>query len=370
MISHDHDSVKERLVALTRDLMLVPTTVSRPEEMLRGFQLIKNHLEGLEKIKIQDFEDKGVPSLVAFPAGKSKPEILICAHLDVVDFPSASAFSSKIENGRIIGPGAGDMKGCLAIGLEIFRLFHHLHPGIPLGLAITSDEEVGGASGIGFLFDKKNLRCSLALVPDGGSLDGVTTHEKGILHLKLTCRGEFSHASRPWEGSNALSRLMDNVSRVERMFAQMLEGVEHWHPTCSPTLLHTSNEVFNRIPDHAEAVLDIRFPTPHSVESVLEKIRGCVDPDVELETLIHAQPTDLRPDPLYFSIAEQVTGAPIREVRDHGGSDARFIAAKGIPVIISRPTVGHLHSVEEWIDIESMVTFYRIYERYIAAKLL
>ena len=30
----------------------------------------------------------------------------------------------------------------------------------------------------------------------------------------------------------------------------------------------------------------------------------------------------------------------------------------------------NLHSVDEWIDIETMVTFYRICERYVARKLL
>ena len=52
----------------------------------------------------------------------------------------------------------------------------------------------------------------------------------------------------------------------------------------------------------------------------------------------------------------------------HGGSDARFIAASGIPAIISCPLVGNLHAVDEWIDIESMGTYYHIYEQYIAEK--
>ena len=367
-IKPDGDNLKDSLVALTRDLMLVPTTASRPEEIVRGLQLIKNHLEGLDKVKIYDYEYKGVPSLVALPKGVKKPAILMCSHLDVVDYPSPSAFHSKVSDGRIFGPGAGDMKGALAITLEIFRSFHSAHPGVSLGLAITCDEEVGGASGIGFLVEKKNLRCGIALVPDGGSITNITTHEKGILHLKMRCKGHFSHASRPWEGNNALLRLIQNLNRLEELFSGWKEK-HNWHPTCAPTMLRTSNEVINRIPDYAEAVLDIRFPHPFSSHKMLKQIKACVDQDLEVEAIIKAEPSDLKPDPLYLEVTANVTGEKVHKVREHGGSDARFIAAKGIPVIISRPYVGALHSEEEWIDIESMATLYRIYERYITEKL-
>lgn len=365
----DDSHIRAQLVALTRDLMLVPTTASRPQEIDRGLQLIKNHLEGLKQVRIHEYEDKGVPSLVALPAGVKKPRILLCAHLDVIDYPSSSAFYSKINQGRIYGPGAGDMKGCLAIVLEIFRHFHMNAPGISLGLAVTSDEEVGGASGIGFLFDKRNLRCGLALVPDGGSLNQVTTHEKGILHVKIKCTGRFAHASRPWEGDNALLKLIKYFSGLEQIFGSWETEGHQWHPTYAPTIMRTTNEVINRIPDYAEGILDIRFPPPYSSGGILEKIAGGLDKDMQTETLIRAEPTDLQPDPLYFKITEEITGKRVKEVREHGGSDARFIASKGIPVIISRPVVGNLHTQEEWIDIKSMVAFYRIYERYIKAVL-
>jgi len=369
VIKQSDNNLKEKLVALTRDLMLVPTTRSRPNEIARGFQLIKNQLGGLRKVKLHDYKDQGVLSLLALPTGIQKPDILLCAHIDVVDYPSLSAFNSKIRQGKIYGPGAGDMKGALAVSLEIFRHFHSKHAGISLGLLITSDEEAGGASGTGYLFNKENLRCGLALVPDGGSLTHVTTHEKGVLHLKVTCRGHFSHASRPWEGKNALLRLMKNFSRLNQLFDELKEGNQSWHPTCAPTMVRTSNEVANRIPDHAEGTLDIRFPAPYSSREMLKKIKACLDDDLEFEILIEAEPSELKPDPLYLKITEEVARKKVDTVRDHGGSDARFIAAKGIPVIISRPLVGNLHSEEEWIDIDSMVTFYQIYEAYIHEKL-
>ena len=78
-----------------------------------------------------------------------------------------------------------------------------------------------------------------------------------------------------------------------------------------------------------------------------------------------AEPTDLAPDPLFGQVTQEETGEPVKLVRASGGSDGRFFRRHGIPVNLSRPLVGNLHAIDEWIDIESMVTYYRICERYI-----
>lgn len=361
--------LRERLVALTRDLILIPTTATRPEDMRRGFQFIKNHLEDLSGIAIEDHEHNGLASLVVRPGKIKKPALLICAHLDVVDYPTPEFFQSKVENGRIVGPGAGDMKGSLAIALKVFHDIHVRYPGASLGLAITSDEERGGASGMGFLVDKKKLRCGVALVPDGGSLHQITTHEKGILHLKIKTKGHYSHASRPWEGDNALATLVAALDQIAHLFDGMKAKKGFWHPTCSPTLIGTSNDVINRIPQDAYAVLDVRFPPPYTSKQILQEIKLAAGVPLEADVLIKAEPSTLKPDPEFLRITEEVTRRAVEEVQDHGGSDARFLSAHGIPVLISRPRVGHLHSEEEWIDIDSMVDFYRIYDTYIRQKL-
>ena len=83
-----------------------------------------------------------------------------------------------------------------------------------------------------------------------------------------------------------------------------------------------------------------------------------------------AEATRFTPDPLYLSVSEEITGKPTLQKKEDGGSDARFIGHHNIPVIVSRPIVGELHSLDEWIDISSMETFYHIYERYLERKLL
>ena len=362
--------LQKRLVALTRDLMLIPSDASRPDDIEHGFEFVINHVESLDNIAVKKHYHCDIPSLVVLPRNLDQPKVLLCGHLDVITHSDVHSYRSHIADGRIIGPGSADMKGPLAILMEIFRNSHAQYDNLPLGLAITSDEERGGESGMRFLFDEVGLRCDVAMIPDGGSLNKITVEEKGILHLNIQCNGHSSHAARPWLGNNPLERLVNATARLRENFDSLKTGEDHWHPTCALTIVKTPNQTVNRIPSEAEATLDIRFPAPYTVKEMLNHIHNLLDKEVNARTLISAEPTLLSPDPLYFSVTEEVTGKPASQEREDGGSDARFIGRFNIPVIVSRPIVGELHSVDEWIDIKSMETFYRIYELYLKRKLL
>lgn len=370
------EELARRLTALTRDLILIQSTDALPEERARCFQFLRIHLESLEGVTIRNYEDKGYESMVVLPDGVEAPEVLFCGHLDVIDHPELAHYESWLKDGRIVGPGAGDMKGAVAIMLELFRSLHRKHPGISLGLAITSDEEQGGESGLRYLVEEKGLRCGQAVIPDGGSLRELTVEEKGILHLRVKSRGHAAHAARPWLGANALAQLMEGVLAVEKYFERFRppdyddDGgpADHWFATCALTQAHTDNETVNRIPAEAEAVLDVRFPPPESVEGMRTQIIKVLGDGLELETIVSAEPTHLDPDPLFRAVTEEIAGGPVSMVKASGGSDSRFLRVHGIPANLSRPLVGELHSEEEWIDVESMVTYYRICEAYVLRK--
>ncbi len=365
------ESLKQRLISLTRDLMLMPGGAARPDERRRCYEFIRNHLDALESVEIHEYEHNGIPSLVARPPGTEKPEVLLCGHLDVVDHADEERYHSRVRDGRIHGPGAGDMKGPLAIMMELFHRVHTAYPSASLGMAVTADEETGGESGTGYLFGPVALRCGLAMIPDGGSLNRITIEEKGILHLRVNCRGRPGHAARPWMGTNPVEILVRHLVRLQERFASRWppgDG-EHWHPTCAVTRIGTPNRTVNAIPAEADATLDIRFPAPHTADEMLAFAGETLGREVDINTLVSAEATHLAPDETYRGITETVTGRPAVFVRGHGGSDARFICRHGIPVLMSRPLMGDLHTPDEWIDTASMVQFYHIYEQYLWRKL-
>ncbi len=370
--SADRDRLRERLVQLTRDLVLIESTDSRPEERRRCFQLVRNHLEEIPGIVLRKLESRGYESLLVLPEGCSRAEVLFCGHLDVVEHPDPDSYRSRVESGRIIGPGAGDMKGQLAILLELVRHLWNRYPGLPVGLAISSDEERGGQDGVRHIVEDTGICCGVAVIPDGGSLTDLTVEEKGIIHLKLRATGRSAHAARPWLGVNALERLLEAVARVQRTVFDPYwperidpdDPATHWFPTCATTAVVTANDSPNRIPEEAEAVLDIRFPPPHTVESILAEIGSCLEPGLEMNPMVCAEPTHLAPDPRFLALTTEVTGEPVRLVRACGGSDARFFCRRQIPVMLSRPRVGSLHARDEWIEIDSMLAYFEICRRY------
>lgn len=268
------------------------------------------------------------------------------------------------------------MKGQLAVMVQLVRHLWREHPGLPIGLAVSSDEERGGENGVRFLVEEAGLEAGVAVIPDGGSLTDVITEEKGILHLRLRASGTAAHAARPWLGTNAVERLMETARRIKSKVFEPLapERIDpddwetHWFPTCAVTMIETGNDSPNRIPETAEAVLDVRFTPPHTAQSMLDAIRGQLGPGLEAEPIVSAEPTHLAPEERFVALTGEVAGVEPRLVRACGGSDARFFFARGIPVMLSRPRVGNLHGRDEWIEIESMLSYFEICRRYVLER--
>ena len=368
--AHGTEDLRQRLVELTRDLILIPSTWDRPEEIDRCMEFVINHTEIPDAVTVHRFREHDVLSTVVLPKNVQKPEVMLFAHLDVVSLPEGAEYRSSIRDGRLYGPGAGDMKGELAILLELFRVFHERSPGVSLGLTVTSDEERGGIYGTKFLMEEFGLRCGTAIVPDAGSVNDVTVEEKGTLHLKIQARGAAGHACRPWLADNPMDRMIAALNKIRDHFEGLKKSDDgYWYPTCAFTVIQTSNRVPNRIPNEVEFICDIRFPPPFTLDEMMSTIRGFLDEQMEIEPLVAAEPTRLSPDPLYIKVTEELTGKPVRLLREHGGSDARYISPYGIPVIMTRPLIGNLHTDIEWVDLASMETLYRIYERYLELKL-
>jgi succinyl-diaminopimelate desuccinylase len=363
--------ILDRLTALARELIRIPSTESRPEARAQCFVLCRRHLEKISGVELREYESRGFASLVACARGVEAPSILLVGHLDVIEHPGADVYQSAIRDGRIWGPGAGDMKGQCAIMLELFCELQRRFPGLPLGIALTSDEERGGEDGVRYLFETAGLRCGMAIVPDGGSIDRVTVEEKGIVQARLRVTGKEGHAAAPWLGPNALMTLTRCLVRLGDHFDALQDAAstDHWYPTFVPTICRTANQSINCIPADAEGVVDLRFPPPHTVESILATVQQIAGPEVSVELVASAPTTRLSPDPVYLRITEELTGRPASLVRASGGSDAWFIARYGIPVVLSSPLVGNFHREDEWMDLASMGLYYRICEQFIVEKL-
>ncbi len=357
-----------RIVQLLKELVLIPSTAANPEALARAVDHVRQTVEGIPGIRVEEHQSDGRPSLVAGPLEHSGFfDVLLVGHVDVVE-AEAQGFCPRVDGSRLYGRGAGDMKGQVAALVDLFMTTVRSRPKASLGLMITSDEESGGRNGVGYLINEKGYRAGTAVIPDSGSLNEIVVMEKGILSGRVVSRGRTGHSARPWESENAVHRLMENLGRMVEHFRGYEQRGDLWHHTFSANVLQTRNLTVNRVPDTAEAVIDIRFTEDMTTDDAFALVKKLLDEQTEFQPETVAEPVMTEPDPVFVRLTEEVTGEPVKLIREHGGSDARFFTRRKMPVIMSRPYVGGLHSDHEWIDLPSLLTFHQIMGAYLREK--
>ena len=187
--------------------------------------------DGIQSEILESAPNRG--NIIARMEGRRRSAgLMFMSHTDVVPVEEADKwrfppFSATIADGRIYGRGASDCKGLLTAQLYAMRLLKR--NGIQLRdsliLASGADEEHGGRYGFGWLADNHPDKISAPFaVNEGGGVpiespSGLTyllgTGEKGRLQVEIEVKGTSSHASVPWQGTNALYRLQRVLQRIE-----------------------------------------------------------------------------------------------------------------------------------------------------------
>ncbi len=351
----------EKLVDLLSRLVEIPSTYSRPLEIDRCANVVVDWLEA-HRIACSKQIHNGVPTITALPE-PDRTSILLMSHIDVVEAPPA-LFKPRRHDGRLYGRGAIDDK--YAVALSLLLLHDHLERlraagrsqrDLNFGLLITGDEEVGGKNGARPALARLDADFAIAL--DGGRLDKIIIKEKGILRLKLTSRGRSAHGARPWLGENAIEALIRDYGVLRKYF--QVDAPGHWHRTLNWSVVKAGDSV-NRVPDRAEAIFDIRYTEADDPDDLVAKLRGALQGEVEILTLDPVFHAGRSPhmDRLKEIVPEAEWGP------EHGASDARFLAANGIPGIVWGAN-GNMsqHTDDEHVELDSVVQLYRYLDRFL-----
>ena len=267
------DSIESEIVALERDLVGIPSVNS-------GFMPTGDETAVCEYIRDWLAED-GISSeilgrvpergnIIARIEGRSSDaRLMFMSHTDVVPVEDAEKwrfppFSATIADERIYGRGASDCKGLLTAQLMAMRLLKRSGIELEHSLILCSgaDEEHGGRYGFGWLAENHphKIAAPFAVNEGGGSpIDaaGNLTYllgvgEKGRLQVEFDVKGVSSHASVPWQGTNALYRLSLLLGRIEEYEAE----------------LDTSTAVF----DHLSNFAIEHKPSPENVDEIVAEV--------------------------------------------------------------------------------------------------
>jgi succinyl-diaminopimelate desuccinylase len=224
-------------------------------------------------------------SLVLGRLSGKKPGVAFFGHLDTVPLQTGD-FPARREGGRIFGRGASDMKGGLAVLLELADRLG------PIGLSelpvepafVLYDREEGpyAESGLGpVLEQRKDLHmAALALCLEPTDL-ALQIGCCGSMHATFTFTGRSAHSARPWQGENAIHKAgallthLQTLQPIEVAFDLKLEGTA---PLVYREVLNVTRiEGFtgrNVVPAAVALNLNFRFAPGRSVEAAEAELQA------------------------------------------------------------------------------------------------
>jgi succinyl-diaminopimelate desuccinylase len=308
-------------------------------------------------------ERNGVENLVATTQPTTKPKILLQAHIDVAPAEQRQ-FQLQTKNGKYYGRGVFDMKYALALFMQVTDELAKDISKYDYGVMISSDEEIGGKDGANFLLEE-DWSTEFCILPDGGDDWGIEASSKGFWQLNATAYGRSAHGSRPWEGVNAINKLIDFLKEIEKFF----ENSNGDSTTLNVGLIE-GGLAFNQVPDMATAQLDIRTPDKPSHNRIYKQVRSVAEKKgIELEKLFSGAPriTDFNDKYItsFLDITQKVLDKSPEPRKSYGSSDGRFFTDKNIPVAIMRPSGGDAHGPEEWVRKSDLPKYKKIVRQFI-----
>ncbi|VAW43182.1 hypothetical protein MNBD_CHLOROFLEXI01-1971 [hydrothermal vent metagenome] len=214
--------------------------------------------------------------------------LVLNTHLDHVDpgepsLWSVPPFSGQIVDDRIVGRGACDIKGPLAV--QVYSMAALLRNGErPRRDVVFSgvvQEEIGGAGAVHWV---ENLDYPVDLVVLGEPSDNkIALGHRGMTQMWVQFNGRSVHASVPEQGINpnyAMAQFLHKLSEAQsELSAHELLGAT----TVSPTIIKVDTKSQNVTPAWTRVCLDFRTASEsqNSLQQFVRRLAG--DLPIELE---------------------------------------------------------------------------------------
>jgi succinyl-diaminopimelate desuccinylase len=248
--------VTSDLLAVTAELVDIPS-VSRHESALADH--VAAALAGCDWLRVDRLGD----NVVARTSLGRERRVVVAGHLDTVP-PNANEVS-RVEGDTLWGIGSCDMKGGLAVMLD---LAHSLEaPTSDVTWCFYAREEVNRAEG-GLLeiFESQPdwLAGDAAILCE--PTDGVVEAGcQGTMRVVVHMGGIRAHTARPWAGRNAIHRLGPVLDRVTGWGGRsvVLDGCKYVEQL---QVVGVSGGIANNVvPDAAELTVNYRFAPDSTV---------------------------------------------------------------------------------------------------------
>jgi len=290
------------------------------------------------------------PSVIAIARGSGGGRsLLLNAHLDTVGVAGMDApFEPRIEDGRLYGRGAYDMKGALAAILDAAAKAENLRGDVIV--TAVADEELAS---IGTSAVLERVRADAAIVVEPTELELAVAH-KGFVGFEIETHGVAAHGSRPHLGVDAIANIGPVLVALKQLDERLQAGTRH--PLVGPGSVHASliegGQEFSSYP--ARCLLSgerrtIPGETTEQVEAELRELAG----EAEVRLTVSREPFEVPTDDPFVQLVGRVADAT-DPVGVSFWADSGLIAAAGIPTVLYGPIGDGAHAVVEWVDLASV----------------
>jgi succinyl-diaminopimelate desuccinylase len=332
----------ERLAARTLELIDIPSE-SRAEAAI-----VAHVLELLPEARVL-----GDTCVLA---GPDRAEVLLGGHLDTV--PAQGNLPGARDGDRVRGLGAGDMKGALAVMIELVLA------GAPFGALFFGREELPLAdSALTPLLARERLEPELVVMmePTANELHAGCL---GNVNATWTFHGRSGHSARPWLADNAIERAAAGVTALAAHEPEPHEfGGLRFVEVASVTRI-AGGIAGNVIPERAECQVNFRYAPGRSPQEADARLAALCDGHGELRIDSNAPSGAVASGPLVDALiaAGDLTVAP----KQAWTPVAEFAAARLPAVNFGPGDPPQAHTRDESVEIAALVRAYRVLEAFAA----
>jgi acetylornithine deacetylase len=329
-----------------------------------GEQRIVEHLRarleraGFRTMVVPAHGHDGRPSLVAVPPGpEDRPTVILNGHVDTVGVTGMpDPFTARVEDGRLFGRGAADMKGGVAaLVVAAERLVAAGAPVRPV-LALVADEEDAslGSEAVIAAMPGLGVRPDACLIAEPTDL-ALARSLRGFAVVRVQFPGRAAHSSQPDLGINAVTHL----GRLLHAVDQRAPAIRETGGDLMVTLVRGGESAFV-VPDCAECLVEMRTPPGRASDEALDEVRALLEPDLQadVELVAHRDGWSLDGAGPATDLAERLGD----ELGTGPSFDAPYwmeapLWQEVCPTLVCGPSGGGLHSVDEWVDLSQVRAF-------------
>ena len=287
-------------------------------------------------------------------------------------------FEANIVDGELIGRGAADMKGSVAVFIESIKKFlaDNPNPDFQIWVMLTSNEEGEPADGkINTLMDSltdQNQFIDYCLVGEASSSDSVgdvlRVGRRGSLSGKLRLIGKQGHVAYPHKVLSPILEVGPIINELNQIIWD--EGNEHFDPTSFQiSNIDSGTGATNVVPGHLNMLFNFRFSPESSQESLKERFIQVLEKSkcsFEIDWTLNAQPYLTKKTELLSIIQTALKKINGKEaIIDNGGgtSDGRWVSPSGSEVIELGPRNQTIHKIDEKISLADLELLQEIYQQ-------